>query len=292
MLSRLPLDLSSFRTLREKGYLYVDKTKYAYDLINQGRRYFLSRPRRFGKSLFVSTLKEILYGNKALFEGLWIENSNYSWNQYGVITLDLSAFGINSEKTFIKGVCYALRDIADKYELTITVNPENVALALNSVVKALYKKFGHVAIFIDEYDYPILQALRDVERAKEIRDASRHLFAAIKALDEEVDFVFITGVSSFAKAGLFSGMNNLRIVTLDERYASVCGYDENEIDQYLNPHIKAWADAEKASYDELRKSIREWYNGYRFGANVSSVYNPFSLMNAIDAKAFKNFWFQ
>lgn len=291
MLTRFPLDISSFRKLREKKYLYVDKTKYAYDLIMGGERYFLSRPRRFGKSLFVSMLNELLKGNKELFRGLWIDNSGYQFQEYGVIDLDLSSFGIENVQSFKEGLCFELSQIADDYSLGIDINKENPELALRGLVKALRKKYKNIAILIDEYDYPILKTLSNQKKAREIRDAIRSFFASIKSLDEEVDFVFITGVSSFAKAGLFSGMNNLRIITLNERYASICGYNDDEIESNFKESIQSWAHKENISYDEIRKQIREWYNGYHFGANTPSVYNPFSIMNAIDAQEFKNFWF-
>jgi len=291
-LPRLPLDLSTFCQLRKSGYLYVDKTKYAYDLITGGRRYFLSRPRRFGKSLFVSTLKEILDGNRALFNGLLIANTDYHWEKYGVIELDLSSLGIDSPETLKSGLCFALKSIARDYSLTIEIDATSPELALHSVVKALHAHFGRVAILVDEYDNPILQVLKDANQAEEIRNAIRRFFATIKGLDKYIDFVFITGVSSFAKAGLFSGINNLRTMTLNEQFAGICGYTDEEVDRYFTDYIQAWALEENIPYDDLRQQVKSWYNGYRFGSNVASVYNPFSLMNALDAQAFKNFWFQ
>lgn len=292
LLSKLPLDLSTFSELRKQKYLYVDKTKYAYDLIMGGRRFFLSRPRRFGKTLFVSTLKEVLLGNKNLFDGLWIANSDYIWQSYGVITLDLSSWGINSPESLASGLKHALVEIAEEYAIEIDIMPAEPEVVLRSLVKGLRAKFSKVALLVDEYDNPILQTLQDNKRAREIRDGIRRFFSAVKGLDVAIDFVFITGVSSFAKAGLFSGMNNLRIMTLDEKYAGVCGYGDNEIDGYFKDYISLWANKEKLSYDELRKQIKEWYNGYRFGKDVDSVYNPFSVMHALDMNEFKNFWFQ
>ena len=292
MLPKLPLDLSTFSKLRELNYLYIDKTKYAYDLIVGGRRFFLSRPRRFGKTLFVSTLKEILLGNRDVFDGLWIASSNYRWHAHGLITLDLSTLGIDSPESLKTGLKHALIEIAHGYNLEIDTSPAEPEIILRNLVKALRDRFSHIALLVDEYDNPILQVLKDTHRAQAIRDGIRRFFAAIKGLDEDIDFVFITGVSSFAKAGLFSGMNNLRIITLDEKYASICGYDDKEIDYYFSPYIKKWAKKENKPEQELRQQIKEWYNGYRFGKEVDSVYNPFSLMNALDAQEFKNFWFQ
>jgi hypothetical protein len=292
MLQKLPLDLSTFSSLREQQYLYIDKTEYAHKMITGGHRFFLARPRRFGKSLFVSTLKEILEGNKELFEGLWIARSDYQWKPHGVIALDISALGIKDPGTFKQGMCTALMEIANAYSLQITTEFDNPALLLRNIALELHKRFGHVAILVDEYDNPILRALNDPERAGAIRDEIRTFFTVIKGLDSYIDFAFITGISSFVRAGLFSGINNLRILTLDEHYAGVCGYTEEEVDSSFSAHIASWAEKEGCTYDELRKKIKEWYNGYHFSETSPSVYNPFSLMNALEAKKFKNYWFQ
>jgi hypothetical protein len=292
MLPKLPLDLSTFRILREKGYLYVDKTQYAYNLITGGRSYFLSRPRRFGKSLFVSTLQEILAGDRQLFEGLWIAGSDYAWKKHGVITLDLSSLGIKDVATFESGICRALAEIAARYEIAIPIDLKQPELVLRTLVQALHAKFGEVAILIDEYDNPILNLLREPERAKVIRDTLKHFFAAIKGLDAYLSFVFITGVSSFTKAGLFSGINNLQTITLNDRYAGVCGYTEQEIVDYFDPYIRVWANNQNISQETLYAKIKEWYNGYHFGKNMLAVYNPFSFMHALNAQDFTNFWIQ
>lgn len=292
MLPKLPLDISTFREMRENSYLYVDKTKYAYDLITGGRRYFLSRPRRFGKSLFVSTLQEILKGEKSLFNELWISGSDYSWKRHGVITLDFSALGIDSVETFKSGLNYALTEVVNTYSLNITIDSHRPELALRSVVQALHTQYGAVAILIDEYDNPILNALLDQERAKSIRESLKHFFAAIKGLDAYINFVFITGVSSFTKAGLFSGINNLQTITLSDKFSGICGYTESEVDDYFSRYIQAWVDKNNSTYGELRAQIKNWYNGYHFGRNAEAVYNPFSLMHALAAQDFKNFWIQ
>ncbi len=292
MSSRLSLGVSTFVKIRENNLLYVDKTQDAYNLITNGFRYFISRPRRFGKSLFVSTLQEILKSNKQLFKGLWIEKSDYHWHHHGVISLDLSNLGINSAQTFNKSLCIALARYVQEYDLGITLDTQNPSLALHILVKELYKKFGHVAVLIDEYDSPILQTINETKRAKEIRDAIRLFFAAIKGLDKETDFVFITGVSSFAKAGLFSGMNNLQTITFDNHYATLFGYTDEEIDHYFSDYISQWAAHEDIATASLREQLKEWYDGYRFSKNAPRVYNPFSVMNALKAQEFKNFWMQ
>lgn len=291
-MKKLPLDIQTFTKLRELNYLYVDKTEYAYNLISNGQCYFLSRPRRFGKSLFVSTLQEILSGNKELFDDLWISKSDYEWKKYGVISLSLSSLDIETIDLFQKSLCHALQRIAEKNlidSLDFKLTPKSIFINL---IEALHKKYGGVAILIDEYDYPILRTLDNPKYATEIRDVLRDFFVIIKDLDAYINFVFITGVSSFAKAGIFSGLNNLRIITLNNKFADILGYTDSEIDFYFKEHIQEWANSKNRSYEELRKKIKVWYNGYRFGKNASSVYNPFSLMNALDEQDFKNFWMQ
>jgi len=290
-LQRLPLGRSSFSAIRTAGYLYVDKTEYAYNLITQGDRYFLSRPRRFGKSLLVSTLQEILEANKPLFKDLWIEKSDYHWHKHGVITLDFSKIEASSVHDLRIRLCELLQIVANNYQLELTLDPQKPATALETLVQALHNKFQHVAVLIDEYDNPILQVLNDLNQAHEIVNSMRSFFATIKSLDKYINFVFITGVSSFAKAGIFSGMNNLKTITLDKQYATICGYIDQEIDHYFAQHIQTWADKENISYDDLRSQIKNWYNGYHFGADVNPVYNPFSFMSALDIQEFKNFWF-
>jgi hypothetical protein len=149
-----------------------------------------------------------------------------------------------------------------------------------------------VAILVDEYDSPLLKTVHNSPLAREMRDIIQQFFTVIKSLDQYIQFVFITGVSSFAKAGLFSGINNLRIITLQDQYAALCGYTDTEVDYYLREYIQAWSDEHQLSYQELRQKIKQWYNGYHFGENALSVYNPFSVMNALESKKFKNFWFQ
>jgi hypothetical protein len=291
-LQKLPLGLSTFSRLRKEGCLYVDKTEAAYNLITQGYRYFLSRPRRFGKSLFVSTLDEILRGNKELFNDLWIEKSDYAWQEHGVIVLDLSHPKADSAENLEMDICDLLNDIAMSYKLDVEIDQKRINVALKNVAKGLHARFGRVALLIDEYDSPIFKSLHNHEHAHSIRQALHSFFTGIKGLDAYVNFVFITGVSAFAKAGLFSGMNNLKIITLQEQYASICGYTDEELDQHFTEYIHAWSVKENMPYAELRSKIKDWYNGYHFGADTPSVYNPFSVMNAFDQQEFENFWFE
>lgn len=291
-MQQLPLDISTFSELRTSAYLYVDKTQYIYKLITGGRRFFLSRPRRFGKSLLVSTLYEVLRANKSFFADLWIDHSDYQWNEYGVIKLDFSALSIETLDILKNELKKELLMIGKSYDIHIALENNTLNNVLKDLVYELYDRFGRVAILIDEYDSPILKTLRNADLAKEIRDIIQQFFTVIKSLDAQVQFVFITGVSSFVKAGLFSGINNLQIITLRDEYGAICGYTDQEIDHYFHDHIKRWSQKKNIPFDDLRQQIKQWYNGYRFGVEVSAVYNPFSVMNALHVCEFENFWFQ
>ncbi len=293
MLQKLPISQSVFSKLRTANYLYIDKTSYVYQMLTSGGQYyFLARPRRFGKSLLVSTLHEALVGNKALFTGLALGNSDYDWQPHGVIKLDLSMLGIEDGASLKVGICTVLSNIIDQYELKITLNLSNPSLALQQVVQALHTKFGRVAILIDEYDSPILHTMDHLQQATEIRDGLQSVFRTIKGLSELVDFVFITGVTSFSKAGLFSGLNNLKILTLNSAYATICGYTDTEIDHYFTPYLDLWAQKTNIPAAILRTQLKDWYNGYRFSDTLATVYNPFSITNAIAENQFQNFWIQ
>ena len=294
MLQKLPISQSDFYFLRTANYLYIDKTSYIYQMLTSGNQYyFLARPRRFGKSLLLSTLYEALVGNKTLFTDLALGNSDYDWQPHGVIKLDLSMLGIEDGLSLKIGICTVLTNIIDQHELKITLNFSNPSLALQQVAQALHAKFGRVAILIDEYDSPILHAIDDPKRATEIRDGLQFIFRTIKGLGRLINFIFITGVTSFSKAGLFSGLNNLKILTLNSEYATVCGYTDAEIDHYFAPYLASWAQkTTNSSVATIREQLRDWYNGYRFSATLATVYNPFSITNAIEENQLQNFWIQ
>jgi hypothetical protein len=260
-MQKLPVDISTFSELRKLNYVYVDKTEHMYTMITHGRRYFLSRPRRFGKSLLISTLKEILIGNKKLFEDLWIGSSDYDWHEHGVIQLDFSKLEVNSVESLENYLKSNLIDIAYAHNIILLPHKQgSIGLLLENIVDGLYQKYGHVAILVDEYDSPILKTLDNSDLAIKIRNSIQQFFTTIKALDAHVNFVFITGVSSFAKAGLFSGINNLQIMTLDEQYATVCGYTSDEIELYFKDHITAWSERRNIPYTQLKYEIKTWYN--------------------------------
>lgn len=293
MLPKLPISISNFKQLRTEGYLYIDKTALVHQMLTGGEKYFfLARPRRFGKSLLVSTLYAALNCQRELFHGLALETTDYSWPLFGIIKLDFSLIAAKNAADFNAELSVLLAQTIDQYELKISLEYDRPIAAFRRIVAALYAKFGHVAVLIDEYDSPILRQLNHPAQASEIRDDLQALFRVIKGLNEQVDFVFITGVSSFSKAGLFSGLNNLYVITLSDQYSTICGYTESDIERYFTPYLTSWAVAKDDTLANLKTQIKTWYNGYRFSTTTPAVYNPFSLTNAIYAQTFQNFWIQ
>ena len=286
----LPFSLQSFTNIRNFNCLYVDKTKYAHDLIVQRQNFFLSRPRRFGKSVFVSTLEEILLGNKGLFEGLWIAGSPYTWPVYGVIHLDFSFIDTTDTSTVKTSICQSLADIAVKYGLSVQLNPSIPNIALKTLVESLHAKFGRVAILIDEYDHAILSTLHKPQ-LDDVMSILQSFFATVKGLGKFIHFLFLTGVSAFAKAGLFSGLSHPEDLSRLPEYSCICGYTEEDIDRYFIPYLEKMAEKKNTSLVDLRSELKKMYNGYRFAENAPTVYNPFSFIKALRYGKIENFWF-
>jgi hypothetical protein len=289
-MQKLPYSLQSFKNIRDFNCLYVDKTKFAYDLVASRQNFFLSRPRRFGKSVFISTLKEILLGERELFKGLWIASSDYEWPVYGVVHLDFSSLKSSDANSVEASICQILMMVAADYELSIVSNLSDANNTIIALVRELYKKFGRVAILIDEYDHAILSTLH-TPVLNEVLKVIQSFFATLKSLAEYVHFLFITGVTAFAKAGVFSGLSHPKNLSDLPEYASICGYTEEEIDTYFIPYLEKMAEQKNMSITELREELKKMYNGYHFTEDSPTVYNPFSFLNALDTGKIKNYWF-
>ena len=277
---RLPIGIQTFRTIREEGCYYVDKTAYIQRLADEGRHYFLSRPRRFGKSLFLDTLKEAFEGNEPLFEGLALHDA-WDWSvRYPVVRL---SFGSG---TFREGELAA--EVADQLralekDAAVTPPPSASAAArFRSLIRGLHERTGQrVAVLVDEYDKPILDTLEAPAVARANRDVLRGLYAVIKDCDAHVRFTFLTGVSKFSKVSLFSGLNNLTDITLEPDYSAVCGYTERDVDTVFAPEL--------AGLD--REAIRDWYNGYNW-LGAERVYNPYDVLLLFRRRKFDAYWFE
>ena len=277
---KLPIGIQTFRTIREEDCYYVDKTAYAHRLADGGTHYFLSRPRRFGKSLFVDTLKELFEGNEPLFRGLAVHD-HWDWSvRHPVVRLDFSAGDFNDPDYLREDVAAQLAAIERRAGLAPV--SAKASIRFRQLLDALHERSGQrVAVLVDEYDRPILDALGNPDLARANRDALRGLYSAIKASDAHVKFTLLTGVSKFSKVGIFSGLNNLIDITLEPAYSAICGYTDGDLDTVFA--------AELPGLD--RSEIRRWYNGYGWRGE-EKVYNPFDILLLFRQREFKAHWFE
>ena len=277
---KLPIGIQTFRELREDNCYYVDKTAYIGRLVDEGKHYFLSRPRRFGKSLFLDTLKELFEGNEPLFEGLAI-HERWDWSvRHPVLRIDFSSGNFKELGDLHKDVMEQLDAIES--EVSVRSSYDTARGRFRHLIQMLHQQIGQrVVVLIDEYDKPILDALEVPEVARANRDYLRGLYSTIKFGDAHLKFSFLTGVSKFSKVSLFSGLNNLKDITLDPRYSAICGYTEADLDSVFAPELSGLNRAE----------IRRWYNGYNW-LGEEQVYNPFDVLLLFDRRQFGAYWFE
>ncbi len=291
-MKKLPIGLQTFSHLIEQDCVYIDKTALIYQLITQGSYYFFSRPRRFGKSLLISTLSALFSGKEELFAGLAISKLPYDWKVHPVIHLSFAGISCESPTSLIKGLKLRLQDIADDYDIAVDneLKPSEILYVL---VKKLSKQ-DKVVLLIDEYDYSILQHIHKPDQAESIRSVLRDFYSTIKDLDPYFRFVFLTGVSRFSKTSIFSGLNNLNDISLSEKYNALVGYTKEEIVTSFNDHLVVLAHKMNYSQEQLLANITLWYDGYLFCHNedLAKIYNPFSLLLLLEKHAFSNYWFE
>ncbi|MDX8431591.1 MAG: AAA family ATPase [Candidatus Algichlamydia australiensis] len=292
-MKKLPIGIQTIREILEEDCIYVDKTGFARDLIAIGKHYFMSRPRRFGKSLFLNTLEEIFKGNKELFKGLEIYKSNYKWEKYPILHFDFAQILNTTSDQLEAGLAAELKRMGELYG--ISVEGPSLQFQLKVLVEDLSRK-NRVVVLVDEYDNAIINNLKHPETAEKNRDILKGFFATLKSLDRYLKFTFVTGVSKFSQVSLFSGPNNLKDITMDSRYAGMMGYTEDELKSYFPQHIQSViASREKQGYKVTKSAIldelRVWYNGYRFSRAETYVYNPFSTLNYMDEKETKTYWY-
>jgi hypothetical protein len=268
----------------------VDKTDYFHKLIIKNKGiFFLSRPRRFGKSLSVSILKNIFKGNKELFKGLKIYDMPYDWKAYPVINLNISQADCTTAESLNQGLCFALYENAKNLDIELSDSKNSGYLFRELILQA--KDLGKLVILIDEYDKPLVENIY-APHIEEIRQVLENFYINIKASDEHLRFVFMTGVTKFSKVSVFSKLNNLRDITMSEPFATMYGYTQDEVEHYFGDRIDELADKNKIDRKEYRETIRQWYNGFRFHEDALTVYNPVSLgMFINEGGRFTNFWF-
>ena len=286
----LPIGIQDFEDLRNRGAVYVDKTHLVYNLATEGKPYFLSRPRRFGKSLLLSTLEAYFLGKKDLFKGLAIENLEKDWVEYPVIKISFGANSYATHEKLISVLDDMLNDLETKFEFQ--KKSEDSAIRLKHLIHFAYEKTGkQVVILIDEYDKPILDALY-TQYEEQNRQELRSFYSPLKDCDQYIRFLFITGITKVSHVNIFSGLNQLNDISLTQSYSSICGISESELEQYFMPEIEALAERQEMSLEETKAKLAQMYDGYHFTHNVEGVYNPFCLLKCFSDKDFGSYWFE
>lgn len=289
-MKKLPIGIQSIeKILGAHEYVYVDKTGFVYDLISEGAlHYFMSRPRRFGKSLFINTLEEIFKGNRTLFKGLKIYKSTYDWQKHPVVHFDFSRIESRSASEFENALKRKIQSIGASFDLSIEV--PTVKEGIESLIVEMSKK-NQVVVLVDEYDSAIINHLKNPDVVEKNKELLKAFFETLKSLDRYLRFTFVTGVSKFSQVSLFSGPNNLNDITLDPKYAGMMGYTEKELKQNFQDYIQAIATQKETSEKKVIDEIRNWYNGYRFSEGDISVYNPFSTLKFMQNQKPKAYWY-
>ncbi|MBE6328928.1 MAG: AAA family ATPase [Bacteroidales bacterium] len=290
-LKNLPIGIQDFEKLRKENYLYVDKTALMHRLVSTGSYYFLSRPRRFGKSLLISTLKAYFLGKKDLFEGLAVEQLEQKWTVHPVLHLDLNTDNYDSKAALDDRIALSLGNWEKLYgrnELE-----KSFGARFEGVIQRAYEKTGErVVILVDEYDKPLLQAIGDDKLQDTFRTTLKSFYGALKSKDDCIKFAMLTGVTKFGKVSVFSDLNNLKDISLDNRYYNLCGIDEDELRGVLTPYVQRLASVQKISLDKAYSELKRNYDGYHFSEDAPGMYNPFSVLNTLDNLKFGSYWFE
>ena len=286
-----PIGIQNFEKIRNDGYFYIDKTALMYQMVKTGSYYFLSRPRRFGKSLLISTLEAYFQGKKELFEGLAVEKLEKDWIKHPILHLDLNIEKYDTPESLDK----ILNDNLEYWESQYGTRPSETSFSLRfaGIIQRACEKTGQrVVILVDEYDKPMLQAIGNEELQKQFRNTLKPFYGALKTKDGYIKFALLTGVTKFGKVSVFSDLNNLDDISMWNEYVEICGVSEREIHENLEAELHEFAAARGITYDKLCEDLRECYDGYHFTHNSIGMYNPFSLLNAFKRKEFGSYWFE
>lgn len=290
MARKFPIGIQSFEKVRTNGYVYIDKTEYIYRMVHEGSAYFLSRPRRFGKSLLVSTFEAYFKGKKELFKGLEIEKSENEWKEYPVLHIDLNARNYENRDSLIAILNQHLEKWEEQYGTEKSNRkPEE---RFSYLIEKIYRSTGApVVVLVDEYDKPLLQTIHNAPLQEEYRAILKAFYGVLKSTDAYLKFVFLTGVTKFGQVSVFSDLNHLKDISQDARYGSLCGITQQELSENFAEELEEFAQKENTTVGLLCDKMKRMYDGYRFNHTMQGVYNPFSLLNAIDAKEFRSYWF-
>ena len=286
-----PIGIQNFEKLRNGGYVYIDKTALMYRLVTTGSYYFLSRPRRFGKSLLVSTLEAYFQGKKELFDGLAVSELEKEWKRHPVIHLDLNAKKFDCPGDLIRLIDRQLLVLEAEYGKTAT--DETIDDRFVSLIRNMYDRTGErVVILVDEYDKPLLQAIGNEALQNEYRAILKAFYGVLKSMDGYIRFALLTGVTKFGKVSVFSDLNNLFDISMDENYTSICGISEKELLDNFDEDIRALAENNGQTYEEACAKLKENYDGYHFYPGSTGIYNPFSLLNTFMKGRYGSYWFE
>ena len=286
-----PIGIQNFEKIRKGGYFYIDKTALIYKMVKTGSYYFLSRPRRFGKSLLISTLEAYFQGKRELFEGLAMEKLEKDWIKYPILHLDLNTQKYDTPESLEEKLSTTLDEWEDIYGIRSV--KKSLALRFESIIQRVYDQTGQlVVILVDEYDKPMLQAIGNEALQKSFRETLKAFYGALKSKDGCIQIGVLTGVTKFGKVSVFSDLNNLDDISMWNEYIELCGISEREIHENLEAELYEFADARGITYDKLCAELKECYDGYHFTHNSIGMYNPFSLLNAFKRKEFGSYWFE
>ena len=301
VMRKYPAGMQSFEKIRREGYVYIDKTPLVYKMISEGGAYFLSRPRRFGKSLLISTLSAVFEGKRDLFEAfttedgveqpsLYITTTGWRWERYPVLRFDFSAGDLHTIEQLDELINVTLSSYEQQYNVVPVSKSANIRMI--NLLRTLHEKTGkRVVVLVDEYDNFILHAMGDKEKTEMARQRFQNLFAPLKAEDEHLQFVFITGISKFSQMGIFSKLNSLTNISMVPMYETLCGITEEELVSNMQPDIRCLAEANRLSYDEQLAELKSMYDGYHFSEGMTDIYNPFSLVSVFKTQQVASYWF-
>lgn len=295
---RLPIGISAFEVIRQRNFIYVDKTQHIYNMVDEAVYYFLARPRRFGKSLLVSTLWSFFEGRRDLFEGLWIDqHSDWEWEEHAVLIFDFNGIDHRNPEMLENGLLRRMETLAERHE--IPLKRGSLKEYFQELIVGIKRKTGKsVVVLVDEYDKPIIDHLGQGEEAMEIAKANRTVLKFFFGVLKEAEvskclrFVFLTGISKFSRVSIFSELNNLEDISMQKEYSDICGYTEAELEHCFSARLQSFAEELNCSHESLMSQLAQQYNGYRFSESGNSVYNPFSLLNALKQSNLKGYWFE
>ncbi|MBR1542983.1 MAG: AAA family ATPase [Bacteroidaceae bacterium] len=288
---KYPIGIQNFEKLIKDGFMYIDKTGLMYQLASNGGYYFLSRPRRFGKSLLISTLEAYFNGQKELFKGLEVETLEKEWTRHPVLHLDLNIGNYKEHGSLESILDFNLKQWEGIYHLNDET--DNLSLRFACVIQAAYNQTGQqVVILIDEYDKPLLHNIGQEKRLNELRASLRSFYSVLKTQDRYIRFALLTGVTKFSKVSVFSDLNNLNDISMDASYTAICGITEEEIHQNLDEEIAIMAQKRGISKKDCYEELKKRYDGYHFHEDTPGIYNPFSLISALSKRDFKDYWFE